>query len=180
MALSQNYIVSECDFWIDLLTSVWGCGLMTRMTKRLAAKNEFLDRADEIRENYTRDPKRQATSPYSSPLGSFKRESYKLLRRTISAEGGHNVIKSVLKDAKVDPPRLNFRENQFHFGLLAIDPEREAMDPKRLSLFARQLTYADLHEVPAHFLVGFLHQSGSSASISKKLKADYREPWFGG
>ncbi|HEY6814895.1 MAG TPA: hypothetical protein VI168_05085 [Croceibacterium sp.] len=88
------------------------------------------------------------------------------------------MIKAIIQTWDREPAHLFYKGNEFHWGLLAIDPHGEVLDAKRLSLLARQLTYADLHDVPAHFLIGFLYQSGPSVSVEKTLNAGTREPWF--
>lgn len=146
--------------------------------ERLAALSDFEHAADQIVERYEAHAAATGKTPYESPLGTFKRESYKLLRRTIADEGKHNVIKAIVRREDVEPARLLYAENPFHFGLLAIDPYRIVIEKRRLSLWSRQMAYADRHDVPAHFFLGFLWQSGSSDDISRKLLDDCREPWF--
>lgn len=145
---------------------------------RLTAESEFEEAAELIIMNYSSASRAKGQSPYYSPLGVFKRESYKLLRRVIAERGQHKVIKRVVRKWNIEPPRLHYAENQYHFGLLAIDPQLDVLDRKRLSLWSRQMTYADLHGVPDYYLLGFLWQSGSPSQISRKLKEGYREPWF--
>jgi hypothetical protein len=142
------------------------------------ARDAFALRAHSIVERFHELPKK-GLSPYESRWGYFKRESYRLIRSTKSQPGGHNAMKSIVTMEDRDPPRIFYRGNEFYYGLIAIDPHHDVLDDKRLSLIARQLAYADLHEVPPHYLVGFLYQSGASTEISKKLKARAREPWFG-
>lgn len=146
---------------------------------RLTALHEFEEAADQILENYALASRERGQAPYERPLGAFKRESYKLLRRVIAERGQHKVIKSVVRTWDLQPARLQYAENQYHFGLLAIDPQFDVLDRKRLSFWSRQMTYADLHGVPACYLLGFLWQSGSPSQISRKLREGYREPWFG-
>lgn len=146
---------------------------------RLAALSNFEDSADRIVEAYERRHLTKGPTPYESPLGTFKRESYELLRRTIADEGKHNVIKSIVRRFKIEPARLHYADNPFHYGLLAIDPHRIVTKKRRLSLWSRQMAYANRHDVPAYFLLGFLWQSGSPNDISRKLKEGAREPWFG-
>ncbi|MGB7371839.1 hypothetical protein [Erythrobacter sp.] len=140
--------------------------------------SRFEHEADRILDVYSRNRFSSPDSPYEAPLGTFKRESYRLLRQTIFTEGRHKIIKSIVRKMDVEPKRLKYRGNEFHFGLLAIDPHKDVLDRKRLSLWSRQLNYAHVHEVPAHLLLGFLWQSGSSAQVSQKLAEGYREPWF--
>lgn len=146
---------------------------------RLTALQEFEEAADQIIMDYASASRAKGQSHYERPLGTFKRESYKLLRRVIAEQGQHKVIKNVVRSWGVEPARLDYAENRYHFGLLAIDPQSDVLDRKRLSLWSRQMTYADLHGVPDRYLLGFLWQSGSPSQISRKLKEGYREPWFG-
>lgn len=139
----------------------------------------FEERADQIVAEYDKRKDLPAKSPYDSALGGFKRQSYDMLRKYISRPGGHKIIKSVIKRVGTEPVRLSYKGNEFYFGLVAIDPHQDILDKRRLELFAKQLKYADLHEVPGHLLVGFLYQSGSAARLRAKLNSNHREPWLG-
>ncbi|WP_147367064.1 hypothetical protein [Aurantiacibacter zhengii] len=136
----------------------------------------FDDRAYEIVKEFQRSPKKGPT-PFESRWGSFKRQAYRLIRNTKSSQGGHKVIKSIVRSEDRIPAYLLYKGNEFHWGLLAIDPHGVVLDAKRLSLISRQLKYADNHDVPAHYLVGFLYQSGASTSTAKKLALGACEPW---
>lgn len=144
-----------------------------------AMTEKFTSRSEEMINQYGALKNRGSLRPYASKWGTFKREAYTLIRKTKGEPGGHNVIKGIVMREQVDPARLNYRGNEFHFGLLAIDPAFAVLDKKKVSLFARQMTYADLHDVPDYHLIGFLYQSGNTAEITKKLKAGTRESWFG-
>lgn len=150
-----------------------------RIRQREAARTDFEIKAYEIVQDFKRRCNAQEQTPFDRPLGAFKRKAYRLLRRTIADEGMHKVIKAVLRAEKKEPARLHYADNQFHFGLLAIDPHGVVTNKRRLWLWSRQMAYADKHNVPAHFLLGFLWQSGSADDISRKLEKGYREPWFG-
>lgn len=146
---------------------------------RLEATSAFEAGADLILQQFHAAKGRTANSPFDSRWGTFKRNAYDLIRRTKGLEGRHNVIKGLVRRFEAEPARLAYKGNEFHFGLLAIDPEGEAIDARRVSLFARQMTYADLHEIEPWQLIGFLYQSGPSTDIAKKLVQGAREPWFG-
>lgn len=151
---------------------------MSGAAKKLdTAVDAFTERANQIVTAFRNAPKK-GTTPFDSRWGTFRRDAYRLIRTTKSSSGGHRVIKSVVRTFDRVPSKLLYNGNEFNWGLRAIDPDEDVMDEKRLSLLALQLTYADIHEVPAHYLVGFLYQSGSSASTSRKLKAGLREPWY--
>lgn len=48
-----------------------------------------------------------------------------------------------------------------------------------VSRFASQLTYADRHGVPQHFLIGFLLQTGSLSEVVRRAKdPNRREQWY--
>ncbi|GGD64859.1 hypothetical protein GRI62_11720 [Erythrobacter arachoides] len=90
----------------------------------------------------------------------FKRESYALIRRTISRPGGASVIKAILRHSKIVISQPSYQENQFYWGLRAIDPHFEAMRFKQyLSRFSKQLLYSHRNGVPPIYLIGFLYQS---------------------
>lgn len=119
-----------------------------------------------------------ASSPYASRWGTFKREAYTLIRQTISREGGHKIIKYAASLSDYEPVRFNYLGNEFYYGLCAIDPGRCVLVPRQLSVFARQMKYANLHDVEEKHLIGFLYQSGSAAKIKHKLLQNEREPWL--
>ncbi|MXO86473.1 hypothetical protein GRI38_10600 [Altererythrobacter aurantiacus] len=143
------------------------------------ATANFEDKADRIIADALRIQRTGAASPFENRLGFFKTEAYKLLRRTITAQGGHTIITSIVRKMDVDPSHIFYRGNEFHYGLLAIDPHFDVIDAKGVSRFARQFAYAHKHDVPAHLLIGFLYQSGSTDEITRKLQNNTFEPWFG-
>lgn len=147
--------------------------------KLIASKiSNFECAADEISKGFRARPHKGAPSPFESSWGFFKRESYHLIRKTKDSPGGHNIIKYIVRNHDIEPARLNYRSNEFHWGLLAIDPDRDILDRRQITRFAQQMAYAELHGVYADQLIGFLFQSGSTASLSKKLRKNEREPWI--
>lgn len=152
----------------------------SRYPKNIAPVAEaFESQATLLKEQFDKNSRRKPLSPFDSAWGAFKRESYALIRGIKGSPGGHNVVKHIVTLAGVEPARLYYKGNEFHWGLLAIDPELEILDRKRVSRFARQMAYADLHGVHPNNLVGFLYQSGSAAAVTRKLADNAREPWFG-
>lgn len=140
------------------------------METRKKALERFSDQAFAMVEEYTANKGKPAPSPYFEPYKAFKRKAYALIRRTRLEQGGGQLIKGIVRRYDVEPAHLHYKGNEFHFGLLAIDPEDEVLDARKRSLLARQLTYAHLHDVPPKYLVGFLWQSGPTAEIPRKLK----------
>lgn len=68
----------------------------------------------------------------------------------------------------------------FHALLMCIYEEDDLISRQERSLMAQELEYAHRHDVPPELLCGFLYQSGSRSSISKKLASGYVEPAFAG
>lgn len=66
----------------------------------------------------------------------------------------------------------------FHALLMCIYEEDDLISRQERSLMAQELEYAHRHDVPPELLCGFLYQSGSRSSISKKLASGYLEPAF--
>jgi len=89
------------------------------------------------------------------------------------------VISSIVRKMKIEPKRFHYRDNRFHFDMLAIDPHQEVIDRKKLSPWSRQLAYADPHDVFAYFLLGLLWQCRPSVDMGRKLRAGVKEPWYG-
>ena len=141
---------------------------------------DFEDAATIINARCAAHKRTRGLSPFENALGQWKREAYTLVRGTINRAGGHNIIKTIIRSRNVTPDRLLYAGNEFYWGLLAIDPFEAAVTKKDISIFSRQMAYADLHSIAPHFLVGFLYQSGSPTQITRKLKEGYREPWFKG
>ena len=151
----------------------------SRLKPSLAAVR-FEVAGDEIRMGYHSRRLLRRLPPFDGKWGFLKREAYQLIRRQITEPGAHRTIKNIVRRWKREPREPNYDDNPFYWGLLAIDPAQDILDQQTLTRFAHQLMYAHRHDVPAHFLVGFLYQSGSTSEVSRKLAADQREPWFGG
>ena len=143
----------------------------------IAAK--FEEAAHLIRNEYNRKKLMKGLSPFDSKWGSFKTNSYRIITLTKSEPGGHTIIKNNVRTSGREPARLDYLGNEFHWGLVAICGEDDILSPKKLYLFSRQMAYAEAHIVPARYLVGFLYQSGSAATVPMKLKTGAHEPWFG-
>lgn len=151
----------------------------TSRSKLSPAAVRFEAAGDAIQEGYRQRKKLPRLPPFDGKWGFLKREAYRLIRRQITEPGGHRTIKSIVRRWKREPREPSYDDNPFYWGLLAIDPAQDILDQRDLTRFAHQLMYAHRHDVPAHFLVGFLYQSGSTAEVSRKLAEGQREPWFG-
>lgn len=144
-----------------------------------AAAVEFEQRADQILAGYqARKAAGKASSPFESKEAYLKREAYVLIREYLSAPGRSRTIKTLVKRWLREPRSPSFRESPFFWGLIAIDPQADILNPARLHLYGQQLLYAHRHSVPAHFLVGFLYQSGNPGDLSYKVSRNVREDWF--
>lgn len=69
-------------------------------------------------------------------------------------------------------------ENVFHALFMSLYEEDSQISRQERWLMARELQYAQKHNVPPELLCGFLYQSGPRAEIAMKLENNYIEPAF--
>lgn len=143
------------------------------------AASAFEHRADEILAVYeAKKTSARGGSPFEAKEGYLKRKAYELICEYLAAPGRSGTIKSIVRLWRREPRSPPFSENPFFWGLLALDPQGDVLNPARLHLYSRQLLYAHRHEVPPHYLIGFLYQSGNPGDLSFKVARNLREDWF--
>lgn len=144
---------------------------------------EFIEKSANIlqifREKNLERHKCAEVTPFNRPLNIFKREAYHHIRETVHSQGGHKIIKNIHFHSDITHKGPSYAKNPFYWGLLAMDHEREhaTLTPQEVGLLARQMQYADRHNVPPCLLVGFLHQAGITAGISQEKSRVGFEPW---
>ena len=77
-------------------------------------------------------------------------------------------------------PRLSkkLKDNEYYAFLRVILRGKVSRRPGEIIRIARELKYAQKHDVPEEFLIGFLYQCGSHARIVEMLAAGKMEPWW--
>lgn len=114
-------------------------------------------------------------APYFMESGFLRRFAYVVINAFLAA-GQEAAFETSLTNAKRRVPSgAAVKETRYRIGLAALLP---AQDADELRYIAYQLEYAWRHYVPAEFLVGFLRQSGPTASAEAKVKSKAVEPWF--
>lgn len=116
--------------------------------------------------------------PYDTPLATFKRLAYKLIRNIVSTTGGYQILKNIHNHYLIDHKGPTISDNPFYAGLVAINmSQKNKLSPHRLAVISREMLYAHRNDVPPGLLVGFLHQIGDRSVLVEKLADDDREPW---
>lgn len=116
--------------------------------------------------------------PDDTAQNFFRRGAYLLIRSYLTT-GREAVIQKLVTDCgNQSPRRPTFQDNPFHWGLLAMYSDRSRLSKERRRLYAHQMLYAHRHDVPEHFLIGFIHQLGRTDRIYGKVANDEREAWF--
>lgn len=117
---------------------------------------------------------------YDRPDGKLKRYVYQLVRDCI--EGGwvdelKECAERQLGGARLKPSERN-NANPFYWGLTAVCGEKYKLPRTTKSRFAQELLYADMHDVPPEFLVGFIYQIGPSGDLQHKIDKKEMQRWF--
>lgn len=119
--------------------------------------------------------------PDQKLYSKFKRSVYMLVRDCLE----HNLM-DVIYDAvnwqyegqNTFKPLPHNRENPFYWGFWAVvDPDDKIPKTTR-TRFSQELLYAHLHDVPPEFLIGFIHQKGTSKGLQAKIDQKQMQPWF--
>jgi hypothetical protein len=127
------------------------------------------------------DSKQEKRPPYYTANGTLKRHVYQLVRRCIEADLVHVLKESVEHQfgnrSKVKPSPAN-AENPFYWGFMAVCGTENKLARSNKSRFSQELMYAHMHDVPTHFLIGFIYQIGSSNDLQRKIENKDMQTWF--
>ena len=146
-------------------------------TERSQSTGDFkIEAIDIVREYGSRNETADKLSPFNSAEGYLKRECYFLIKKFMTDNSAS--IKKLSCYSSRTAKQPSYTDNQFYWGLLAIDPAYAAIKERNLILYSRQLLYAHRHNVSSEFLVGFIYQSGSPRSLRVKLDQRKREEEF--
>lgn len=117
-------------------------------------------------------------SPFDNRSGRLRRFVYAMVRR-LRKQKRLGLIGEVVRALEHEPTKVTLRQNPFYWAFYALERD-EGFDitDKDMSRYAAQLLYADRHDVDEVFLIGFIFQQGSHASLQAKLRGNERETWF--
>ena len=144
---------------IDKLTKLWKAGMQS-----------------------SKDPEVQVSkSPYNKPHSKLKRSVYTLVKKCVEHNLIHVIEKRVMlqhENSGTFKPSDSNKKNPFYWGLLAVCTKRNPLPRSNLHRFALELQYANMHDVPVHFLIGFIYQIGTSEGLQDKIRNSIMQPWF--
>lgn len=162
------------------------------------AEDEFCASAgaiwDEYRERKRRIPPwgerglangkaRPSPPPFDTPNSFFKRQSYGLLYRYVLRPEDRAVIRKLVMRSTYQPERPRFKDNFFHWGLVAIylvegvaGARGVAAAKKAIGRMGKEMAYAHFNRVPPEHLIGFIYQSACSERIGQLLRLRSQDP----
>lgn len=120
-------------------------------------------------------------SPYDQPNSKLKRNVYRLVRYCLKYDLLDLLKESVefqLEGKSRVKPSLQNAANPFYWGLSAVCGADNKLPRTNKSRFAQELQYANMHDVPPEFLVGFIYQIGSSKDLQRKIDNKEMQSWF--
>ena len=118
--------------------------------------------------------------PYDRPNSYLKRSVYELVRSCLSTDDGAMLRTAFTRERTLAGARGDtdtYEDNPFFWGLLLVC-DYNGLSKSSLSRFSLELRYADLHNVPPQYLIGFLYQMGTSDGLAGKIADGAREQWF--
>lgn len=118
---------------------------------------------------------------YDRPDSKLKRGVYGLVRDCIKG-ACLDVLKESIEfqfgnKSQVKPSARN-DANPFYWGLTAVCGDKNKLPRTTKSRFAQELQYANMHDVPPEFLVGFIYQIGPSGDLQHKIDNVEMQRWF--
>lgn len=119
------------------------------------------------------------SSPNEDAKNFLRREIYALGRCLKAVPPKWDIVEIIsgLRIHKVRRPKA-LHGNIFHALLMGVYEEDTQIPRQERSKMAKELLYADRHNVPPEYLCGFLYQSGGRDNLEEKLNAGYLEPAF--
>lgn len=134
------------------------------------------DRLEEISIGWARRPV-SGGDPDNRRSAFLLREIYRLVNELREVYGDR--LEHALL-AKMDrTPEIPFHKAPYLWALKAANGAEDiTMTPDMVLRYGLALNYANSHNVPPHFICGFLHQVGGIRSIDQKLQAGQMEYWL--
>jgi hypothetical protein len=142
------------------------------------AHDIYLKAAEVMGREWLKRSKIVGLSPTETASGYLKRSAYTLVRTYLMLELNQVIVRQVEKDGRVPRRGPTFDQNPFHWGFLSIFVDDSSISKDERRLFANQLLYAHRHDVPEHFLIGFIYQLGKSQKIFDYVRLGKLESWL--
>ena len=143
---------------------------------------------DETRLRETREKSRKEEGgdplpPFDTARGYFKRQAYGLLTHYERHAADKSMIRKLVTKYAFQPERPTFRQNFFHWGLIAMYlvegvKGRKQVDATMRAVYrmGREMLYAHRNDVKPENLIGFIFQSACSEKIGLLVKEGRPDP----
>lgn len=136
------------------------------------------DGIEQIKDRLRKAHSIENPSPWEKHDSTVKSGVYDLVTRLDKPQYRRS-FEAVLGHRLTHEPRMRFSENPFYWALAALVAENQLEIEKRfISRFACQMKYADRHQVPTEYLIGFIYQVGGIERIRNKLNRNEFEDWY--
>lgn len=136
--------------------------------------------AKDINKEWKAKSAAKTVCPYDRPNSYLKRSVYEFVRSCLSTDDGAMLRMAVTGERPLAGARGDtgtFEDNPFFWGLLLVCGDNGLTKSSR-SRFSLELQYANMHNVPPQYLIGFLYQMGTSDGLAGKIADGTREQWF--
>ena len=129
--------------------------------KQERESSHWVDKVQGILAAYGACPNQQPKiPPYDRRDAILKRGIYQVVRQLRERANGYNIIESGALAACPSQARWPLiKENPFFWALKSVSARLDLRNDE-VSRFAKELAYADRHQVDPHLLIGFLYQTG--------------------
>lgn len=121
--------------------------------------------------------------PFNTAKGYFKRQAYGLLTHFERQAIDRSMIKKLVTRYAFQPESPTFRQNFFHWGLIAVYlvegvRGKKQVDSTMRAIYrmGREMLYARRNDVKPENLIGFIYQSACSKNIASRIKNNVLDP----
>ena len=147
--------------------------------------DEFkIDTLSKVRQRVN-SPVGEKFAPYDRADSILKRMVYKFVRQHRQSKGFKHIETAISNDRDSGRTmRIRFDDNPFHWVLFGLKNcvgilGKFEIDKFSVSRFAKQLSYADRHDIEPELLIGFLLQTGTMSEVCEKAdNSNSYEGWF--
>ena len=152
-----------------------------RAGKKARSEDEttLINRAEGVRKRWeVALASEEALTPYSNANGVLRRGVYNFVR-TARDKGISDLMEDLVRarEKRVRASENN-QANPFYWGLLLVCGYDRRLSATTRNRFVQEMLYADLHDVPTEFLVGFLYQVADPNGLQRRLDEAMREDWY--
>lgn len=151
---------------------------------------EFIDDVEQALGATALLPANVSKAPYYSVPNVVKREVYRFVLHA-RAELNLNLLEDTIDASRVATAneqgktlrtlKKDIKREPYFWVLMGLylDCPMANLRKPDVTRFAQHLNYADRHDVPVEYLIGFLLQTGSLSDIYRRAQdSDRRETWF--